>query len=267
MKSIINVMLVLLLSMSASGCNATEDGVLWLGDAVGGSGTAGSDVRGLPPITGVRLATVGVLTIQLGDKSELLIEADDNLIKHFVTKVDDGILTIKTEDGISMRLRSGVKFTLTVPSLSSVRSSSSGDIIAPVLTAERFEAECSSSGDIRIKGIKAARIELSASSSGDFLVGGVKADAVEVSLSSSGDCRIRDGKAKRLEASLSSSGDFDASDVEVGEATVRCSSSGDARVWVTGRLRASSSSSGDVLYRGDPKVEARESSSGDVRKL
>ncbi len=267
MKTFINILLLLFVTMSASGCNATEDGVLWLGDAVGGSGNMGSDVRSLPAITGVRLATAGVLTIELGEKSELRIEADDNLLKHFITKVDDGILTIKTEDGISMRLRSGVKFKLTVSALSSVRASSSGDIIAPVLTAERFEAGSSSSGDIRIKGIKAKHVELSCSSSGDMLIGGIKAEEVEANLSSSGDCRIKDGNARLLEASLSSSGDFDASEMEVGEAVVRCSSSGDARVWVTERLRAASSSSGDILYRGDPRVEAHESSSGDIKKL
>ncbi len=267
MQTIGKYLLLLMFATAAAGCNATEDGIVWLGDGMDGSGTEGSDVRSLPSITGVKLSTIGVLTIEIGDRSELRIEADDNLLQYFVSEVDDGILTIKTENGIGLRTHMPVRYTLTVPALSSLRTTSSGDIFAPILSGEHFHASCSSSGDIRIKGIKAREIDLSSSSSGDLRIGGVKTQHLEVKLSSSGDCRINDGHAQRLEVSLSSSGDFDASEVETREAVVRTSSSGDARVWVTERLRASSSSSGDILYRGDPRVEARESSSGDIRKL
>jgi DUF4097 and DUF4098 domain-containing protein YvlB len=267
MQTIGKYLLLFLLTAAAVGCNATEDGIVWWGDAIEGSGTAQTDVRGLPPITGVKLSTIGVLTIEIGDRNELRIEADDNLLQYFVTKVDDGILTIKPEDGIGFRTHLPIRYTLTVPALSSLRTTSSGDIVAPILNAEHFEAECSSSGDIRIKGIKARKIELKSSSSGDLRIGGVRSQRLEMRLSSSGDCRINDGNTQRLEATLSSSGDLDVSAVKAEQAIVRTSSSGDARVWVTERLRASSSSSGDILYRGDPRLEARESSSGDIRKL
>lgn len=262
------LIIALTLAFVSSGCNATEDGVILFGDAIGGSGESATDVRSLPPITGVRLATIGRLTIELGDKYELVVEADDNLLQHFVTKVDDGMLTIKTEDRISMRTRSDVRFTLTVPALSRIVASSSGDIVAPVLSAERFEAVCSSSGDIRLNGIKAREVELQGSSSGDMLIGGIKAEKVEIRLSSSGDCRVRDGNTGRLDAQLSSSGDLDCSGLEAREAIVRASSSGDARIWVTDRLRAESSSSGDILFRGDPeKVSSSATSSGDIKRL
>ena len=267
MKHLFHLLFLLALAVTVSSCNATEDGVIWLGDAVGGSGDPGTDVRTLPAFDGVRLATIGLLTVQLGEKYEIEISADDNLLKHFITEVDDGVLVVKTENGISMRTRSKVRFTVTVPSLRSLRTSSSGDIVAPLLTAEEFTLGSSSSGDIRIDGIKARRVELQASSSGDLLLGGVKAEKLEVQLSSSGDCKVKDGRADRLSAQLSSSGDLDCSGMEAREAIVRVSSSGDARVWVTERLRASSSSSGDIRYRGNPRVESRESSSGDVRPL
>ena len=267
MKLLFNIIMLLTLAVTASGCNATDEGVIWLGDAVGGSGNSGTDLRTLPAFDGVRLATIGVLTVQLGDRYECEIQADDNLLRHFITEVEDGVLTIKAENGISMRTRSKVRYTLTVPSLRSLRTSSSGDIIAPVIAAEEFFLGSSSSGDIRIKGIKARRVELQSSSSGDLLVGGIKAGKVEMQLSSSGDIKVRDGEADRLEAQLSSSGDLECSGLQAREAIVRTSSSGDARVWVTERLRAASSSSGDIHYRGNPRVEARESSSGDIKPL
>lgn len=267
MKLLFNIFMLLTLAVTANGCNATEGGVIWLGDSVGGSGNPGSDLRTLSAFDGVRLATIGVLTVQLGDGYKCEIRADDNLLRYFLTEVEDGVLTIKSENGISIRTRSKVRFTVTVPSLRSLRTSSSGDIIAPLLSAEEFYLGSSSSGDIRIKGIKARKVELHASSSGDLLIGGIKAANVEARISSSGDIKVRDGDAGRLEAQLSSSGDLDCSGLEAREAIVRTSSSGDARVWVTERLRAASSSSGDIRYRGSPRVEARESSSGDIKPL
>ena len=171
MKFLLNIIMLLTLAVTASGCNATDDGVIWLGDAVGGSGNPGTDLRALPACDGVRLATIGVLTVQLGDRYECEIQADDNLLRHFITEIEDGVLTIKTENGISMRTRSKVRYTVTVPSLRSLRTSSSGDIVAPLLSADEFSLGSSSSGDIRIKGIKARKVELHSSSSGDLFVG------------------------------------------------------------------------------------------------
>ncbi|MBR9975887.1 MAG: DUF2807 domain-containing protein [Bacteroidetes bacterium] len=267
MKILTNLLLLCILCTTAAGCNATEDGVILLGDSVAGSGNPGTDLRTLPIFDGVRLATIGVLTVKLGDMYQCEIQADDNLLRYFLTEVEDGVLTIKSENGISMRTRSKVRFTVTVPSLRSLRTSSSGDIIAPILSAEEFYLGSSSSGDIRIKGIKARKVELKSSSSGDLLIGGIKAAKLEVQLSSSGDCKVRNGEVERLEAQLSSSGDLDCKGLESREAIVRVSSSGDAHVWVTERLRAASSSSGDILYRGSPRVEARESSSGDIKPM
>ena len=261
--------LVPVIAMLCIGCNAAGNGFTLLDEGVLGSGERAVDVRTLPPFTGVRLATLGTLTVELGDRYEIRIEADDNLLTHFVTTVDnDGMLTIKTADLVSLRLRSKLRFTVTVPSLSTLIASSSGDIIAPVLTAERFELTAGSSGDIRLNGIKARAVKLTASSSGDLLIGGIRADSVGVALLSSGDCRIRDGKAGMLDATVRSSGDLECSGMKTRNATVRARSSGDARVWVTGHLRAESSSSGDIRFTGNPeRVSRRESSAGDIRRM
>ena len=63
------------------GRSSRED---WARDrSVRGSGRVSERSIRYAGITGVHLATLGELEIQLGDTEELRIEADDNLLEHF----------------------------------------------------------------------------------------------------------------------------------------------------------------------------------------
>jgi DUF4097 and DUF4098 domain-containing protein YvlB len=257
---------MLLTAVAAVGCHVIDEGVVW-SDAVSGSGTKAEDVRNFSRLRGVHLATVGDLRVEQGDKDQLVIEADDNLIKYIATSVKDGILRIDIEEGVSIRTRSALRFTLTTSSFEMLSTSSSGDITARDLKGEHVALRVSSSGDISVQDVEAKSMEISTSSSGDISVAALRAQELDVKLSSSGDVAIRDGSVERQEVRISSSGDYQATDLRSLRAVVSTSSSGDAKLWVVDHLRASSSSSGSVRFRGNPKVESRTSSSGDIERL
>ncbi len=264
MRLTIIISATVLLVAGAVGCHALDDGCLDMGDRVKGSGNVVKEVRSFGTLRGVHLATIGELRVEVGEKDELEIEMDDNLIPLIETTEKNGILVIDSKPGTSIRTRSKIRFTLTVSSLENIRASSSGDIIARDMTGDELEVSLSSSGDATIGSLDGKRISLSTSSSGDIRIVSLTGGVAEAQLSSSGDVTIKEGLVKRQSVSISSSGDYDALHLESNEAIVRTSSSGDARVWVTERLKASTSSSGSIHYRGDPRVTAQESSSGDV---
>jgi len=266
MHKLSTIILILLTVFIAAGCHVIDDGVIWSG-AVSGSGTKTEDVRNFSQLRGVHLATIGELRVEKGDRDQLVIEADDNLIKYFATSVKDGILHIRIEDGVSIRTQSAVRFTLTVSSLEELSTSSSGDITARDMKGKHVELRVSSSGDISVRDVEAKTMTISTSSSGDISVGAVQAQELDVRLSSSGDVAIRDGSVERQEVRISSSGDYRAADLRSLHAIVRTSSSGDATLWVVDHLRAASSSSGSIRFRGNPKVESRTSSSGDIERI
>ncbi len=249
------------------GCNAMDEGMLGWGEGVVGSGSSAKDVRSFTALRGVHLATVGDLRVETGEKDELIIEADDNLLKYITTTVNDGVLRIDIEDGISIRTRSHVRYHLTTTSLELLRTSSSGDITARDMAGNDVRIGVSSSGDISVRDINAKSVEISTSSSGDIRVASLRAQEMEVQLSSSGDVTIKDGSVERQEVRISSSGDYDAVQLRSQRATVKVSSSGDASIWAVEKLRASTSSSGSIRFRGNPDVEAHSSSSGDIQRL
>ncbi|MCB2203537.1 DUF2807 domain-containing protein [bacterium] len=264
---IATICIVLLAALTMTACNAMDNDTLFWGEGVSGSGNTAKDVRTFSALHGVRLSTIGDLRVEVGDRNQLTIEADDNLLKYFATSVDDGILRIKVEDGVSMRTHSAVRFHLVTTSLDYLSTSSSGDIVAKDLKEKEVHISASSSGDITVRDIDGKRVHLSTSSSGDLRIANLMAQELEVSLSSSGDVTIREGSAERQEVRISSSGDYDAVGLRTQRATIKTSSSGDAKVWVIDKLRASTSSSGSIHFRGGPDVEAHSSSSGDIEPL
>ena len=86
-------------------------------NSVRGSGRLAEEIYTFTDITGVQLATLGELEIQLGDTEELRIEADDNLLPYVEAEQDGDILKIGTPRGTWLQPSETVRYTLTVREL------------------------------------------------------------------------------------------------------------------------------------------------------
>jgi hypothetical protein len=237
------------------------------GKRVRGSGDVVEVDRDVEGITGVELATIGTLYIEVGDEEALSLEGEDNLLEYIETDVHGGTLVIDTEEGVSLRPRKQLRYYLTVKSLEEIEISSSGDIEAGDFDAEDFSIDISSSGDLEIGTLNCTDLEIDMSSSGDVYIDELHAETLEADLSSSGDLEIGGGEVESQEISLSSSGDYNARDLASNDAEIDVTSSGDATVRVRDFLEATTSSSGDVYYYGNPEVDSSEESSGDVKRV
>jgi hypothetical protein len=238
-----------MVSIVALSILACQVGGISLGDSrtIRGSGNVAEETRAVSGITGVNLATIGHLFIEMGDTESLRIEAEDNLMEYLETEVSSGRLRIGTNDDIRLDTKRPVNYYLTVTGLDTIVISSSGDIEAPDLEAERFSITINSSGNLEM--------------------GVLNADTLEVGISSSGNLDIAGGEVKTQSVTISSSGNYAAQDLESAEAEVYLNSAGSATVWVQDHLKAILSSSGDLHYRGNPTVDATTNSSGEVTQI
>jgi hypothetical protein len=73
------------------------------GRTVRGSGRIIEEDRSVGGVTGVNLATIGDLTIEVGNRESLRIEAEDNLLEYFETEVRGGTLRIRVREGVNLR--------------------------------------------------------------------------------------------------------------------------------------------------------------------
>ena len=96
-RKYVSCALSIALLVSLQGC------VVVNADAIRGSGSVSEETYDFSGITGVQLSTLGELDIRLGDKEELRIEADDNLLQYFETGANGGVLKIGTRSGFNLR--------------------------------------------------------------------------------------------------------------------------------------------------------------------
>lgn len=265
-RQMVFILLILALVFYVQGCFGPCE-AKWSRSRIRGSGDVISEEREIDGVTGVKLATIGNLFIEIGDKEELVIEADDNILEYIETDVRRGILRIDNRSNTNLDPRRQIRYHLTVKELDKIVISSSGNIKAPDLEARRFEIDISSSGDLEMGVLETNDLEVNISSSGDIEIEELHANTLEVDISSSGNLVIDGGKVEDQDISINSSGDYKARRLESQEARVRVSSSGNATVMVSDYLDAVTSSSGDINYYGNPDVDERSTSSGDIRRV
>ena len=248
---------------------ACQVGGIALGDrkTVRGSGNVVEETRAVSGVTGVNLATIGHLTIEVGDTESLRIEAEDNLMEYLETEVRNGSLKIKIQDNLKLNTTRPIRYYLTVTGLDTIVLSSVGDIEAPDLKAGRFSITIASTGNLEMGDLEADTLTVRISSSGDVTMGVLNANALEVNIGSTGDLDIAGGEVKTQSITISSSGKYTAQDLASDEAEVRLNSNGSATIWVHNHLKAKLNSSGDLRYRGNPTVDATTNSSGDVIQI
>jgi hypothetical protein len=193
---------------------------------------------------GIKVSTGIDVFLKEGSSESISVEADENLQEYIITEIRDGVLHVYTEANIRFAERKRVYVTM--KTVSSIRTSSAGDVIGETpFTCDKLELSASSAGSIKMD---------------------VKAKEIDADISSSGDITIS-GSADSLEASLSSAGDLNASELKTTTADVTVSSAGDAEINVSEKLIARASSAGDINYQGNPKyVDAHSSSAGGIHK-
>jgi hypothetical protein len=214
---------------------------------VRGSGNIVEEDRAVSGFTGVALAGIGELTIEVGERESLRIEAEDNLMQYFETEVRNGVLEIGVQDGVNLNPRRPVRFYLTVKELDTIVLSGSGDIKAPDLEAERFSVTISGSGDVEM--------------------GDLSADMLNVTISGSGNLDIFGGQIEEQDITISGSGEYQAGDLSSESVEITISGSGNATVWATDSLDVRISGSGSVNYYGNPRTTFSASGSGKLKSL
>ena len=262
----------LVLALSAVGCGCGLCGLTsnfgtgsfgWPG-TVRGSGRGLDEERPISGVDAVVLATLGNLTIEVGDEEELRIEAEENLIPYFETEVRNGTLFIRQRNNVRIVTRKPVNFYLTVVGFKSIELTGNGDVEGADVEAEKFSATLTGSGDLDIESLNAEALDVIINGSGSMRLEDLQADRLSVRMTGSGDLDIIDGRVGEQDISITGSGRYQAEGLASAEADVHLTGSGSATIQVDERLNASTSGSGDVRYSGSPTVDQSRTGSGDV---
>ncbi len=213
-----------------------------------GSGKLASENRAVSGYHAVELDCSGTLDITQGDKEELVVEAEDNILPLIETKVKpDGTLLITFKEHEDVQMTKPLSFKLSAKTLDKMVLAGSGTIhVGGKLSAE--------SESIKLPG------------SGKITVDTLETGALTVSLEGSGVIKIAGG-ASSQSVQLEGSGKYEASELKTDTTKISVGGSGACKVWTEKKLEVNIGGSGEVAYYGHPELRQRVEGSGEVRSL
>lgn len=209
-----------------------------------GSGYIVTEAREVTEFSSINLAWMGEMTIVLGEKESLRIEAEENLLPYIESKVKSKTLVIENKSLADLKPSQPIRYFITVKSLEGLTVSSLGNVTAPIITADSFKIKILSTGNITLDGLFARHLDVELMSTGNVVIWSGTVDHQDITLKSTGTIMLENLKSKTADIDILSSGT--------------------ATVWVTDTLDATIKSSGSVFYFGVPILNVNTTSSGQV---
>ena len=176
--------------------------------------------------------------------TEVIVQADENLIPNIITRVNSGILIVKTRDNTCFRDPEPVRVIVRTGYIDELNIYGSGDFYA---------------GDI-----KASDLELNIYGSGDMDLT-IDVQSVDINIAGSGDVKLK-GHTVNSDINITGSGNIRSFGLYQEKCFVDISGSGSVYVYVNKLLDVDISGSGSVFYKGDPVVYTDITGSGSVIK-
>ena len=150
---------------------------------VQGSGVAATSARALPNFGGIDLAGSNNVTVVAGARQSVVVHAGSNLLSHVTTQVKAG--TLITGDVGSYNVKSPMYVEVSVPSLTALDLSGSGNITVTGIRASQLTVAVPGSGDIAASS-SVTRLNISIDGSGDAQFSGLIARNADVVIGGSG---------------------------------------------------------------------------------
>lgn len=210
-----------------------------------GSGNVVKERRQTGNFKGISAGGAFTVEIRTGSNTEVVVEADDNIIGMIETEVEDDILHIDTKDGTSLNDVHLVVY-VTAPEINSINSSGAATIKAIG----------------QLKSDRKITLDVSGAA---HLTASVDAPEVSAEVSGAGNMEVS-GNTRDYSAEVHGSGNLHSGDLKSENTTVDASGAGNAWVHSSVSLKAEASGAGNVHYKGGGNVTVNTSGAGNVRK-
>lgn len=209
-----------------------------------GSGNLVTETRSPGPFTGLSVSGGFEVELRNAGKEEVVVEADDNIIKYIRTDVSGGQLRIRLED-IEVR-KVHLKVFVSAPLINKIKASAAStvDVKDELRTGSNIQFNVSSASEVTAV---------------------VDAPEIRGDVSSAGELNLK-GRTRDFKADASSGASIHAHDLLSENTDVRASSGATAEVHASLTLDAKASSGANISYRGGATVRKTESSGGQVEK-
>jgi hypothetical protein len=231
-KFIVATLIALLFSSCGHSMNF-NGGIKGNGNITTETRTVNQDFKNIEVSHGIKVI------VEQSDNKSITVEADENLQQHIITKIENGILKIETDEN----------YNTTEPPVVNVKM----DVINGLSTSSGSEITS-------INTLITNTINLKSSSGSEIKIN-TEADAIKIETTSGSNIEVS-GKALKLETSSSSGSEINTENLMTNEILSQASSGSSTSVYPIVKLEAKASSGSHISYHKIPKTLTKEENSG-----
>jgi len=196
---------------------------------VSAAALARTEDRDVPEFDAVEVASGIRVTIEIGPRSPVRVEANDDLLALVDTHVEEGALHVGFKPHTHWRREGRVTVSIKAPQIRAIAASGGSLVRAALTRATQSALEASGGSELHIRGIDAERL------------------AVE---GSGGSVLEMEGRAGTLDLQMSGGTRLDASNLSVKDVTLQASGGSTGKLHAQGRIRGSLSGGSELHVRG-----------------
>ncbi|WP_179415845.1 head GIN domain-containing protein [Mucilaginibacter sp. E4BP6] len=185
------------------------------------------------PFTGIDIAVDNAeIYLQKGEKSQIIIEGDKNILRLVKGRVKHGVLKIYTANGLNLNPSNKIRIFIATDYFDQLLNSAGSDILG---------AEIFSNPMLTVMNTGTGQITLS-----------VCTELLDVRNSGSGKMVLR-GYTDKMRCTSSGTGQIEARNLKAQKIFINVSGSGNSRFHCVKKIAGFISGSGDIYYNGSPK--------------
>jgi len=209
-----------------------------------GNGNVIKQDRVVDNFTAIEVGGAFDVYLRQGDKDEVTVVTDDNLMDLITTNVSGGTLRIKSKKDINKPTE--LKVYVTVTNLKSLEASGASNVTGKnTINSQDLMIELSGASDLELE---------------------VSCKNLMIDASGASDAKLR-GSAGNAEIDASGASTIIAMKLNTRNALIDASGASTVKVAVSENLEADSSGASSILYKGDPHVSSNVSGAGTIKKM
>lgn len=235
-----NISLLLFIGLSVLSCR------VGVGEKIKGNGKITSETRDAGQFS--RVEVRGGINVELvPGKPSVRVEADENLLRHIITKEENGWLVIRTRNYVRLRSSKPIRVYVSAEEITAVNIAGSGSLTGrgKFSGADRLNIDVAGSGNVDLD---------------------VNTPTVNVDIAGSGNVQLA-GETRDARVNITGSGNYQAEELLTETTDIDITGSGDARIHADLNLKADVLGSGNVYYRGKASVRSQTTGSGKVKPM
>ncbi|MCF8373755.1 MAG: DUF2807 domain-containing protein [Bacteroidales bacterium] len=228
-----------LLAITLLLANSCEDP--WF-NCIRGNGDVSEELRNVGDFSAIDSEGDFEVFVSIGPTTDVVVEAESNLLDYIETDVRNGKLTIDTRRNRCLRNEEPMRIFITTPHLNDIELDGSGFIECEGIVSSFLNVDLNGSGDIRL---------------------GAEAEFIDADISGSGEIELW-GTAHETEFKISGSGQIKSFDLISDKSFSTITGSGNIYVLAYDFLDVKITGSGNVYYKGNPGIHVNITGSGDL---